>query len=179
VLSRVLGPHSSLTLSYGLFYEPHDTRLATDAEGVEVPGQKLSLVRNRAELAWERYWDSQRRWRSITKLGFVYSNDNGAGFYDFYGYSLSQELRFRTKSWEFRLVAKIGYEDFPVQTVDPTVPGSPKLYRAPLDITFHAERRLYKSLRIFAEYELEASGSNLESTTYQANRVAGGLSWEF
>jgi hypothetical protein len=178
-LGRPLDPRSSLTLSYGIFYEPHDTRLTTDAEGNPVPGKTLTLLENRLDLAWERYWDRQKRWRTVTKVGLAYQEDNGAGFYSFYACYLSQELRFKTRDWQFRILAKVGYENFPVQTIEPEVPGSPKLNRAPIDITVLAERRLYKALRLFAEYEFDATASNLATDAYTANRVSGGLSWDF
>jgi hypothetical protein len=180
LLGRTLGSGSTLSLGYAILQEPHDTRLTTDASGNPVPsGKTLTLLENRVDLRWEKLWDPERHWRTVTRLIFRSSQDNGAGFYDFYGYYLNQELRFQTRNWHGSVAAKIGFQDFPVQTIDPSVPGSPKLQRAPLDITFRVERRLYKSLRLYASYEWDSTLSNLASDSYTANTLAAGLTWDF
>ena len=177
-LARVYGYGSQVALSVGGAYIPHDTWLATDGEGTEIPGKKLAIWQQTAELKWEHRWDAAQRWRSITKLGFQYEQDNGGGFYDYYLYSLSEELRFTTKNWEIKGTAGVSYYDFPVQPAEPT-PPSPTLYITTLNLTLRAERRIYKSLKLFGAYDYERALSDQSESQYTVNTVSSGLSWEF
>jgi hypothetical protein len=79
VLGFSYGAHSQVTLSGGGLYIPHSEWLARDASGIEIPGLKLALWKEVAELRWEHYWDAARHWSSGTHLGFNHSHDNGGG----------------------------------------------------------------------------------------------------
>jgi hypothetical protein len=54
-----------------------------------------------------------------------------------------------------------------------------KMHKTSLDLTLRAERRLFKGLRLFAEYAYEQSLSDALFDQYDANLVSGGVSWEF
>jgi hypothetical protein len=172
------GRGSQVVLTYGGAYIAHDAWLATDATGTEISGKKLALWQQTAELKWEHHWDAAQRWRSITKLGFQYEQDNGGGFYDYSLYSLSEELRFTTKNWEIKGTTGVSYYDFPVQPAEPTSPN-PTLYITTLNLTLRAERRVYKSLKLFGAFAYERALSDQAESQYRVNIVTGGMSWEF
>jgi hypothetical protein len=178
ILTRTYGWGSTLAASAGIFYEPHNAWPALEANGT-VLGKKLAFWDYRADLAWEHYWDQPKHWRLATRLGFRHLEDNGDGFYDLNTGSLSEELRFRTGDWEVTAAARAAYDDFPIQTIDLTQPGSPKLHRTVLGLRFHAERRLWKSAKVFGEYDYNEVFSDLASDQYKAQVVSGGVLWEF
>jgi hypothetical protein len=172
------GPRSQLSLSYGGFYLPHDEWLAADAQGQPLgDNTKLAIWRQSAELKWEQAWDAARHWRSTTKLGFQYDQDNGGGWFDYYRYQASQELAFRTRDWEIRGSASVGYQPFLVQTV--SAASGLNLYLTTVELTARVERRVYKELRVFGQFTHEQSVSNDSSSEYKANTATGGLSYEF
>jgi hypothetical protein len=176
-LGRDYGHRSELALTVGGAYVAHDEWLARDSLGTEIPDRKLAIWRQITELKWVHQWDAQRRWRSTTKLGFQSNWDNGGGYFDYYQYRLSEELRFQSRDWEIKGTAGVSYYNFPVQTV--AAPPSPTLYLTSLDVTFRVERRLYRSLHCFAMFEHEQTLSNDPTSEFNANVTTGGLSWEF
>lgn len=171
------GYHSECTFTCGGFYIPHSVWLARDAAGNELPGLRLALWRQVFEFKWEHEWDPRQRWCSTTKAGLQADLDNGGGYFDYNRYSLSEELRFRTPDWEIKAGAGVSYLDFLVQAV--TAPPGPTLNLALLDCSLRVERRLYKTLRGFASYEHEQGLSNDPESTYHAEVVSAGMSWEF
>jgi hypothetical protein len=177
VLGFSYGHRTQFSLSGGGFYIPHDEWLARDALGNEIPGRKLSLWKEVAELRWDQHWDSDRRWSSATRLGFNYSRDNGGGFYDYYRYYVLQDLHFHTKYWEAKASGGLSYYDFPVQTID--VPPAPTLHLTTVNASFRLERQLYKTIRAFGSFEFEQTTSNDPASEYQVKTYAGGVSWEF
>jgi hypothetical protein len=178
VLAHTYGHGSQVALTCSGAYIPNDTWLATDAAGTELPGKTLALWQQTAQLKWEHRWDAAQHWRSITKLEFQYELDNGGGFFNYYLYSLFEELRFTTKNWELKGTAGVSYYDFPVQPADLTAPG-PTLNMTTLNLTLRAERRIYKALKVFGAYEYERALSNQPDSRYVENVVSTGMSWEF
>ena len=122
--------------------------------------------------------------------GFRYNQDNGGGYYNYYLYQGGEEVRFKTRDWEVKGTAGGGYYSFPVQAVIvpppledfqpvPVLIPSPKLYLGLINLKLRAERRVWKSLRIFAEYNYQRLVSNRPESQYAENQASGGLSWEF
>jgi len=142
-----------------------------------MPGERLAVWEQTAELKWALLWGAAHCWRSTTKLGFQYDQDNGGGFYNYYLCSLSEELRFHTENWEIKGSAGVSYYNFPVQTTD--VPPNPTLHLTVLNVTLGLERRIYKALKVFGQYEYERDLSDESDSQYTVNIVSGGLSWEF
>ena len=170
-LARTYGHGSQLALTYGGSYIAHNA-------WTNILGPSLAVWRQIAELKWEHRWDAAQRWRSITKLAFQYDQDNGGGFFNYYLYSLSEELRYSTKNWEIKGSAGLSYYDFPLQAVDQTTPG-PTLHLTTLNLSLRVERRIYKSVRLFGAFEYERVLSNQSDSQYTDNIASGGLSWEF
>ena len=170
-------PHSQIVLSGGIFYVPHDDWLARDALGNELPGRKLQIWRQTAELKWEHQWDASNHWSSITKLGFNHNHDNGGGYYNNDRFYVSGELRFHTTDWELKGSSALSYYDFPVQKIDG--PESATLHLTSLNVNLRVERRLYKSIRGFLAFDYDQSASNDPTAEYRARVFSGGMSWEF
>ncbi len=177
VLGLSYRPHSQVALTAGGFYIPHDQWLARDALGTELPGRKLAIWKQVAELRWDNQWDARNHWSSSTKLGFNHSHDNGGGFFDYYRYFVSQEVRFHTKVWAAKASAGLSYYDFPVQAID--TPPAPTLRLTTVDVILRAERQVYKSIRCFAAFEFEEAVSNDPASEYRDHVITSGLSWEF
>jgi hypothetical protein len=171
------GHHSAVTASYGGSYLPHDDWVARDETGLEISGKRLDVWRQQAELKWDHHWDAQNLWCSTTKLGFHYDRDNGGGYFNYYRYVFGEELSLHTKNWEIRGSGEISYYDFPVQTIDDT--STSKLHLTTLDLTLRIERRLYKTFRLFGQFEHEQCISNDSASEYKVNTIMGGLSYEF
>jgi len=169
--------HSQVALTGGGFYIPHDEWLAREASGNEIPGRKLAMWREVAELKWEHQWDETNRWATSTKLGFNHNRDNGGGYFDYYRYYLSEEVRFRSKDWEIKASAGLSYYHFPVQAI--STPPAPTLHLTSVDVTVRLERRLYKNVRCFAAFEFEQAASNDPTAEYRDHVGSGGLTWEF
>ena len=69
----------------------------------------------------------------------------------------------------------MSYYDFPVQPAEPTSP-IPTLYLTTVSLALRAERRIYKSLKLFGAYEYERTLSDQAESQYTENIVSGGLS---
>lgn len=177
VLGLSYAAHSQLSLTAGDSYIPHDQWLARDGLGNEIPGRKLAVWREIAELKWEHHWGATNRWVTTTKAGFNRNHDNGGGYYDNDRYYLSQEVRFQTRNWEAKASATLSYYYFPVQLID--VPPAPSLHLTALEVDLRLERRIYKSLRCFLAFEFDQSASNDPAAEYRARVESAGLSWEF
>ena len=177
-LGRAYGRGSQVAITYGGFYIPHNEWQPLDATETPIPGEKLAVWRQMAELKWEHRWDKAQHWRSITKLGFQYDQDNGAGFYNYSLYSLSEELHFSTANWEIKGGAGVSYYDFPALPAGTNSPSRTLNLLSP-NLTLRVERRIYKTFRLFGAYEYERVRSNQADSQYTYNIFSGGLSWEF
>jgi hypothetical protein len=176
ILGLSYRPHSQVALTAGAFYVTHDEWLARDAQGNELPGRKLAVWKQVAELKWDHQWDAKNHWTTTTRLAFNYSRDNGGGFYDYYRYFASEEVRFHTQVWETKASAGLFYYGFPVQTID--TPPAP-LHLTTLNVNLRIERQVYKSMRAFAAFEFEQTLSNDPASEYRYDVITSGLSWEF
>jgi hypothetical protein len=177
ILGRNFGRQSEISLTGGAFYLPHDDWHALDSTGTNNLGRTLAIWRQLAELKWTWHWDAARHWFSTTKLGFQHDQDNGGGYFDYNRYSVSHALRFQTENWLIEGTAMASYYDFLVQPAV-TAPG-PTLSLGLLTLSARVERRVFKSLRLFAAYEHEQGFSNDPTSEYKSNIASGGLSWEF
>jgi len=123
------------------------------------------------------YWDRERHWRSSTRLGYRINKDNGSGFFDYTRLSLSEQLRFHTRVWDWSTQVRVSRYDYDVQLANPG--SSEKRERTEVAISLHLERQLAKSLRVVAAYEFEQTLSNITLENYTANTVSGSLQWDF
>jgi hypothetical protein len=181
-LGRHYGNGSEIAAVYEFTYRRYDTEpaLAVQSDGtvvVPIPGKIRASDQHDVGIVWKHQWDAAQRWRSTTRVSFRRNTDNGGGYYDYDRWQVAHQIRFRTRVWEASAEARVGFYDFPVQTVDPTT--TTRRERTDLFVTLRAERKLGRHLRIFALYEYENAESNRSVDEYAANTVSGGVGWEF
>jgi len=182
MLARNYGNGSEIGVGYEYTHRRYDTEpaLAVHSDGLVVtpiPGLTRASDQHEVGLVWRHQWDAARRWRSTTRVSFRRNTDNGGGYYDYDRWQVGHQIRFRTKVWEASAEARVGFYDFPVQTVDPNSPI--RRERTDLFVTLRLERKLGKHVRLFAQYEREATDSNRAGDEYAANTVLSGVGWEF
>lgn len=179
VAGRQYGTGSDVSVSYQWSHLAYDTREEVDATGRLRPGTALRFQLHAADLNWHHVWDRARRWHLMTGVGVDMNQDSRDGYFDYWNYRASGALKYRTENWEVRGQARIGYYDYPVQRISPSDSSSPKRHRTLISAGVHAERKLAKSLKVFADYAHDRSLSNLDFDQYRANVVSAGLDWEF
>lgn len=175
-LERGYGRRSFVSLSYGFDWRSYDKREQFDPRGAIIPETSLRFYLHEFELINRHYWDVKRHWRNDTKLGFDWNQDSGSGFFDYFRYYASEQFRWATDDWNIKAQARLSYYDYPVQTV--SFESSEKRNLMALTLTFRAERKLAKKLKLFVEFEHEQNLSNRAINEYRANTVTGGLDWE-
>ena len=172
-VGRDLGSRSGISLAYQWSWLGYDSREQMDASGHPVTNSSLALHTHLIELAWTQTWGGAKRWQTSTRAGCEANLDNGSGFYDYRYYWLSEELRFRGKSWEAKTRARFGYYDYLTQPVSADDPS--RRQRTLIGLTLLAERTLSRHFKLFASYTWENSISNLSFDDYQASVVSGGF----
>jgi hypothetical protein len=172
-----VGRRTELSLAYQWSWLDYDSREQVDAAGMSLTNTSLALQTHLIELAWTQTWDEKLRWRTTTRAGFEAVLDNGPGFFDYYSYRLTQELRYRTGKWEAKGRVRLSCHDYLTQPVSADDPDMRR--KTLLVIGLQADRRLAKYLKCFASYTWERSLSNLAFDDYQANVVIGGFAATF
>jgi hypothetical protein len=172
-LGRSLGAESALSLSYQWSYEAFDSRNQVTAEGDPIAGTSLDFVSQTAELAWRELWDEAKHWRTSVTLGYDVNEDNGSGYFNFSQYRLATRAEYRGKTWSVAGYALCGYYGYPVQTIGP--PSTENRRKTWLQTGVHAEKQVWKHLRVFADYAFEQSDSNVTSDLYYDTTVSIGL----
>jgi hypothetical protein len=172
-LGRSLGNESEVSVSYQWTYESFESRADVTSEGALLPGTSLRFVSQTAEANWRRLWDESKHWRTSLTLGCDVNQDNGSGYFNFTQPRLSARAEYRAKSWTVSCYALCGYYGYPVQTIGP---GSTENRRKTwLTTGVHAERQVWKKLRVFADYAFEQSDSNVTTDLYYDNTVCVGF----
>jgi len=172
------GKAADVTLSYGITYQPHAKWVALDEYGRPLP-RPLEIYQQRVELAWRQYWDAHHDWRSSTRLVFNYKQDNGGGFFNYYQYQAVEDLRWQTANWQIKGSAQLACEIYPVQGIG--ILNGEILGRDLLNLSFEAEHRLYKGLKVFGQWEYQQAHSKEAGNAgdYLARTVSFGLRYEF
>ena len=176
-LGKTYGHQSELSLRYEFARRFYDHEPLRDATGSAVPGSHRESTQHDARLTWKHFWDTQRRWRTTTKLVARQSEDNGSGYFDYTKLQASEQILFRTRVWEISAEAKLAHYDYPVQTISATDPA--KRRSTEWGLNLRCERRVSRLLKIFAEYDRVETISNLAFEQYVVNTVKGGLNWTF
>jgi hypothetical protein len=177
VLGRDFGKQADVTLSYEYLHRPHDERVQATVEGIRIPGRPLAMHVQRVEATWRQYWDAQRHWRTTTRLLFENQEDNGSGYYDFQRWQIAQQLRYAAGKWELRAQARLAYTEYPLQTVSSTDLTTRR--RTSIRASFRAQRELFRTIKLFGEYEHDRSISRLGLDDYAVNTFLSGIDWEF
>ena len=176
-LGHEFGPAAKVALSYEYLWRDYETRTARTARGAPISGASLSFIRQDFDLAWQQVWDRKQRWRTTTKLGFGRNSDEGSGYFDYSRYRVSQLLRYVAGAWEAKLQLRFDHYSFPVQTISDTDPA--QRTKDGLGVSFQAERKLNKVLKLYAQFDHEQSLSNRSDENYDVNQVRMGVDWTF
>ncbi len=174
---RSYGHRSEWSLSYAFTRRDYDTTPQLTADGFVIPRSDLVYQQHRFEAALRHYWDENRRWRTVTKAGYRFNEDNGSGFFDYNRIHATQQVRYRDKGWEITGEATVARFDYPVQ---PAGLGSSSTREwLKLGFGLRCEKRLTDKLRLFARFDREQTFSNDALEEYSVNTVSGGAVCEF
>jgi hypothetical protein len=176
-LGRKYGHRSELALSYELRKRLYDTRFARDRQGLVIPATSLKLDQHEVSLSLRHFWDAERRWRTVTRASVERNTDSGPGYYDYFRYRLSQQLRYRKNDWEIQGDVRLSHYDYDFQTVSLT--DLARRWKTNAGFGVRGEKTFYKTLKGFLRYDHEQSISNLFSDEYVVNTVMAGVDWEF
>lgn len=176
ILGREYGNRSDLTLSYEVQKRYYDTRVTRTELGQPL-NDDLELFRHKLELSSRHYWDEKRRWRTVVKGILDRNEDNGGGYYDYWRYGLSAQLRYQAKSWRLEGESRFSYYDYDVQPVSAADLTSREKTLWLFGV--RAQKDITDRLALFARYEHERSLSNLELDEYKVNTVFTGIDWNF
>jgi hypothetical protein len=177
VVGHNLSERIETSLTYAFTHRDYDEELARDANGAAVTNTVRAMSQHDITGAWKQYWDAARQWRSVTKLGYRHSLDNLSGYFDYERFSIAQEVRFQTPTWEITVEARLSDYHYPVQTVSDT--DLRKRKRTDLTLSLRGERQIAKHIRLYAQYDHERTDSNAALDEYTVNTVSGGLAVEF
>jgi hypothetical protein len=165
-----------VTAGYEFAFRHYDTELARNADQSVITNLTRLSYQHELQASWKHHWDAKRRFRSVTKLSYRVNLDNASGYFDYRRTQVSEQFRYRSGPWEFSLEGLLAYYRFPIQTAtDPTH----RRERVDVGLTARAEYSLSRHWRLFAEYDLAQTLSNLEEEEYIAHTVFGGVGFEF
>ena len=105
------------------------------------------------------------------------NHDPASGYFDYTKFSVSEQLRYRAKSWEFSVEGKVSRYEYGVQTVSAN--SLEKRNRTEMNITLQAEWQFTRSFRLVGAYEYERALSNISIENYDVSTISGSLQWSF
>ncbi len=176
-VGRSYGHGSDVSLRYQIEEAQFDTFEQTRLDGTLIAGAPLEFRIQSLELAWQHHWDTQRRWRSSTRLSAQLNRDNGPGYFDFLEYRAAEQLRYRATTWEASAQVSVTQYDFDRRTLSAADPT--KQSRTPILFSLRGEKRLSKSWKMYASYDYERSVSNVELERYGSNIGLAGIEYAF
>jgi hypothetical protein len=168
------GHRSELSIGYQPKHIWYDDREQFDQAGVALPDTSLYYWQHEVGTQWRHNWDAARQWRTTTKFSYLFSEDNGSGYFDYHRLLLSEQARWAISRWEIKAGARFGWYYYPEQTV-----GSQNLERSYVTLDARLERRLGKHWLLYAVAEREWSFSNDPLEEYDDWMAGGGAGVEF
>lgn len=173
-LIRTYGNRSEVAVGYQALLRLFDTREQFDEFGVIVPDTSLYYWQHEVGGRWRHHWDEARHWRTTSKLSYMFSRDNGSGYFDYDRLLFSEQLRWSAGNWEIKAGARFGWYFYRVQQI-----GGDDRERAYVVLDARVERRLGKHWLIYAAAEREWDTSNDPLDEYDDWMAGGGMGMEF
>ncbi len=177
VVGRRFGTSSDLTLTCQYNHLLFDTREQVNRQGALLAGTLLGFDTQSVEAAWHHVWDEKKHWQTSLAAGFEVNQDNGSGYFDYQLFRVSPKIDYHAGAWNFSVQGRFGYYEYPVETVSPS--SSSLLSRWYASPALHAERKLSKSLKVFADFVYDGSFANEEGLSYRSTTLSVGLDWRF
>jgi hypothetical protein len=168
------GWKSEASLGYLAGPRYYDTRDQFDAGGAVLTNRSLVYWRQEVAGQWRHHWDAGRHWRTTTKAGYLFSRDNGSGYFDYDRMQLSQQVRWANHGWDAKINARFGWYLYEIQQV-----ASERRERSYYSLDFRVERRLGKHWFLYATAEAERNSSNDPLDEYETWAASGGIGAEF
>ncbi len=173
--TKKYGNRSSAAFSYRYEHRLYDTRLALDLQRQEIPNAPLRFDQHEFEFTLNHSWDQARHWRSRLRLLYGMNADNGVGFYEYGRYRLMNRFGYYRKTWQVTAEGKVLYYDYDKQ---PVLNGKDVRQLWEYVAGIHAEKFIWKKLKIFADFEYETVSSNFRFEQYNVDTMMGGVDWE-
>ena len=174
---RYYGYASELSVAGSFLPQHYDTREQVGQDGIPLAGTSLRFVSRQIELAWLHYWDEPRRWRVSARASAERNTDNGTGYFDYWQYGLTGQLRWRPPGWGFTAGSGASYYDFDRQRVSLTDARIRR--RTVITALLRAEKQLGNHWKVYAAYDYERSLSNARVEAYAAHTGSGGIEYEY
>ena len=177
------GHKSELAASYTFDYRSYDTREELEADGNSIENTDLRYQQHEFEIGVNHSWDEKRHWRSRARLLYEINDDNGGGYFDYQRFRISKRFGYYGADWQATIEGRILHYDYDVQPVDdpdrPVDETGEVRSNWQYVVAGHAEKRIWRKLSIFADFEWELSESNYDLEEYDVTTVFGGVDWEF
>lgn len=173
-LARTYGHKSELSMNFQSLHWLYIDREQTDLQGNSVPGTSLAFWRPEVSAQWRHNWDAQRHWTTTTKVGWLWNQDNGSGYWDYDRLVLGQKVRWRQSGWEVAAGARFGWYFYREQSV-----GTEQRERSYAIVDLRVERRLGKHAFVYAMAESEWNWSNQSLDQYRDWTAGAGIGVEF
>lgn len=173
-LLRTYGHRSELSVNVQSLHWLYDDREQTDREGESVPGTDLVFWRPELFGQWRHNWDAKKRWTTTTKVGWLWNQDDGSGYWNYDRLMLSQRVRWRQGGWEIAVGGRAGWYFYQVQTV-----GTEPRERWYATVDVRVERRLSKHWFAYAAGEWNWNDGNEPLDQYRDWTAGGGVGVEF
>jgi hypothetical protein len=173
-LARTYGHKSELSMNFQSLHWLYDDREQTDLQGEPVPGTSLAFWRPEVFGQWRHNWDAKRRWTTTTKVGWLWNQDNGSGYWNYDRLVVGQKVRWRPEGWEIAAGARFGWYLYSVQSV-----GEENRERLYATLDLRVERRLSKHWFVYASAESDWNWSNEPLDQYRDWTAGAGMGIEF
>ena len=173
-LARTYGHRSELSVNFQTLHWIYDGREQSSLEGEPVSGTSLAFWRPEVFGQWRHNWDAQKHWTTTTKIGWLWNQDNGSGYWNYDRVALSQKVRWRQGGWEITAGARVGWYLYAVQSV-----GTERRGRVYTTLDFRVERRLGKHWFVYATGESDWNWSNQSLDQYSDWTAGAGIGREF
>lgn len=172
---RLLGRGSEVGIAYRYRNRAFDERPPRDGLGGVEPGT-LAYDQHEWEPLWKGVWGEKRRWRTTVRGGYLWSVDNGGGFFDYHRFQLGGLIRYSDDTWELRAEARARWYMYPVQRASLT--DGPRRRRTDWTFVLRGDWKVRRGWRLFAELDYDLSDENMAAADYRAMSISGGVEWE-
>jgi hypothetical protein len=146
--------------------------------GRELPGTKLKIAEQEAELRFDIVWDEAAHWETSTRASVLHYRDNGSGYFNYREEKIAHDLEWNSEPWLVRIGGSASRIDFAAQTVGIGI-EPPSRLRDEFVGELHVGRKLGTRWTIFGGYTWERSRSNDIVATYTVNEGLLGVRWSW